>query len=266
MRGFYYIKWEMDNKKAKRAFEGESSNQIISTPYICAIHQPNFFPWLGYFAKIEAADRFIFLDDVQIIKTGGSWTNRVYMQIADAKSWVSAPILREHGSQLILDTQFNEIEPWRKKIKKTLEVNYAKAPHFASQKSAVFALLDQDKSSVADFNVSCIQQMCTILGIEWKSKTVRSSELAIQSVGTQRLVDICKNQKCGIYLCGAGSGEYLEEKIFQEQRVELRFFNFKHPVYEQKKEKEFMAGLSILDALFFCGPDRTAELLTNIPN
>ena len=33
-----------------------------------AIHQPNYLPWLGYFAKIFAADVFVFLDDVQYSK------------------------------------------------------------------------------------------------------------------------------------------------------------------------------------------------------
>jgi hypothetical protein len=33
---------------------------------IIAIHQPNFFPWLGYFSKIKQADAFVFLDNVDI--------------------------------------------------------------------------------------------------------------------------------------------------------------------------------------------------------
>ncbi len=44
---------------------------------ICAIHQPNFFPWLGYFDKIKRCDKFVVLDDVQFPKTGGGWSNRV---------------------------------------------------------------------------------------------------------------------------------------------------------------------------------------------
>ena len=38
---------------------------------ICAISQPTFFPWLGYFDLIDQVDNFIFYDDVQIEKQ--SW-------------------------------------------------------------------------------------------------------------------------------------------------------------------------------------------------
>ena len=29
---------------------------------IIGIHQPNLFPWLGYFNKIHRSDEFVFLD------------------------------------------------------------------------------------------------------------------------------------------------------------------------------------------------------------
>ena len=42
---------------------------------IVAGHQPNFFPWFGYFEKIIKSDIFVFSDDVKYPKE--SYTNRV---------------------------------------------------------------------------------------------------------------------------------------------------------------------------------------------
>jgi len=55
---------------------------------VVAIHQPNFFPWLGYFDKIRRADVFILLDDAQYQKTGGSWSNRVKVLINGEGRWL----------------------------------------------------------------------------------------------------------------------------------------------------------------------------------
>jgi len=30
---------------------------------LVAVHQPNYAPWLGFFAKVAAADVFVLLDD-----------------------------------------------------------------------------------------------------------------------------------------------------------------------------------------------------------
>ena len=39
-----------------------------------AIHQPEHFPYLGFFEKMKHADLFVILDDVQYSK--GNWQNR----------------------------------------------------------------------------------------------------------------------------------------------------------------------------------------------
>ncbi len=67
---------------------------------ICAIHQPNFFPWLGYFDKISRADVFVFLDVVDYPKSGSSmssWVNRVMLKVGSQKTWVRCPVVREFG-------------------------------------------------------------------------------------------------------------------------------------------------------------------------
>ena len=38
---------------------------------IVAIRQPQYLPWIGYFDKLDRADVFVLLDNVQYKKTSG---------------------------------------------------------------------------------------------------------------------------------------------------------------------------------------------------
>ena len=42
-----------------------------------AIHQPEHFPYMGFFQKMEAADMFVILDDVQFTKGNFQHRNRL---------------------------------------------------------------------------------------------------------------------------------------------------------------------------------------------
>ena len=61
-------------------------------PHVVAIHQPNFFPWLGYFDKLDRADTFVLLDTVEFSK--GSRTNRVEVLVGGRPHWITAPVQR----------------------------------------------------------------------------------------------------------------------------------------------------------------------------
>src|SRR5256885_16256985 len=81
---------------------------------LVAIHQPNFFPWLAYFDKIARADIFVFLDDVQYEKTGGTWSNRVRLLISGQAAWATMPIRRDyHGVRAANDMAIHNPQAWR---------------------------------------------------------------------------------------------------------------------------------------------------------
>ena len=67
---------------------------------IVGIHQPNFFPWFGYFLKIARSNKFVFLDDVQISNTS-SYVNRTSININGQAKWLTAPIRRTQKEQTI---------------------------------------------------------------------------------------------------------------------------------------------------------------------
>jgi len=58
--------------------------------------QPTFLPWVGYFAMLEMADVFIFLDDFQFSRQSFHQRNRLF--VAEGKvGWVSLPTTHTKG-------------------------------------------------------------------------------------------------------------------------------------------------------------------------
>jgi len=94
---------------------------------ICAIHQPQYLPWLGYFDKIDRADVFVLLDTVQYKKN--EWQNRNRIKTATGAQWLTVPVCY-HYPELIKDVTINNRERWAHKHQQALRTNYAKAPYW----------------------------------------------------------------------------------------------------------------------------------------
>ena len=91
---------------------------------IISIHQPQYIPWLPYFAKIAMCDTFVFLDNVQFQK----WiANRNELKNSNGRFWLTVP------SPLVLvkikETKIAD-QIWSKKHIKTIKINYGKAKNY----------------------------------------------------------------------------------------------------------------------------------------
>lgn len=228
---------------------------------VVAIHQPNFFPWLGYFDKIARSDVFIFLDDVQFPKTGGVWSNRVKMLVADEPRWVTAPIRRAfHGVAPINEIEWADEQPWRAKLLKTMAANYAKAPHYRETMAWLEPLIMQQEDNLARYNMAVIRAIAERIGLR-HDHCVTSSSLGGQGQASELLIDLTSKVGGNCYLCGGGAGGYQEDEAFGEAGLELRYQRFAHPVYTQAGEREFVPGLSIVDALMNLGFEGVRKLM-----
>jgi hypothetical protein len=211
----------------------------------CAIHQPNFFPWLGFIDKIKNSDKFVLLDDVQIQKTGGSYTNRVSLNISGASRIITAPIIKN-------SLKINEVEfvknNWREKFVKTLQANYAKSKNFNIYKDFIFDLVLHKENNLALYNENAILKICNLLEID-TNHIIKSSDMNISTASTQRLVDICEEVGCNNYIFGSGGDNYQDNELFDKRNIEVTYQDFKHPVYSQRSEK-FIYGLSVIDFIF----------------
>jgi hypothetical protein len=230
-----------------------------------AIHQPNFFPWLGYFDKIRRADRFVFLDRVQQQKTGGTWTNRVKLLIGGEGRWATAPIDRSyHGARSIAEIGFMEGSPWRDKLLRTLEAAYARAPHYAGTMEVLAPLVADPETRLAEYNIRAVSAIAAALGMD-TGRLCRSSQLEVEGRATDLLVAVVQAVGGTSYLCGGGAGGYQDDAAFAAAGLALDYQSFVHPVYPQLGAAPFVPGLSIVDALMSCGFAGVAALLAGSP-
>jgi hypothetical protein len=90
---------------------------------------------------------------------------------------------------------------------------------------------------------------------------MESSKIGSTKTGDERLIDLIKNVGGDFYLSGKGGANYQDESKFGSNGIELKYYDFKPPVYTQVWG-DFIPALSIVDLLFNCGPN-SKEIILN---
>lgn len=227
---------------------------------LVAIHQPNFLPWAGYFLKIARADRFILLDDAAVVRTGGSYANRVALPAGARPGWCTVPLLRPHGTAPALrDARIDDRRPWRRRLLARLEATYRKAPGFGEVAPLLAPLLASPEDHLAPFNEALLVALAARLGIP-PERFVRASDLAVGGSGTGRLVRLVAAVGGTAYLHGAGAVKYQDDRLFAEAGIRLVRAPVPPPLPAATACAP-SAGLSIVDPLMAAGFAAVGEIL-----
>ena len=209
-------------------------------------HQPEFLPWMGFFHKLTLGEVYMVVDHVQFKKR--HFENRNRIRTREGWSWLTVPV-RTHDrfEQPINAVEVDPRAPWRRKVCRSIELNYAKAPYFSAYWPAYSELLQGDWPLLAQLNEALIRQSLDFLGI--RPRVVRSSELGVDSHGTQLIVDMCRAVDTRLYVSGQSGKEYLDAAVLEEGGIEVVYQDFTHPEYRQLHEP-FEPYMSVLDLLF----------------
>jgi hypothetical protein len=217
---------------------------------LVAIHQPNFFPWLGYFDKIRRADAYVFLDEVDYPRTGaGTWINRVRLALQGDARWFTCPIRHVPLGLAIREVQINNDQNWRAKLLRTLEYSYRRAPNYTDAMSFLVPLIETPEENLATFNVNAIQAISIHLGIG--TCFLRQSQLKYSGKATELLISLVRAAGGDSYLAGGGASGYQEDEKFAAEGLGLIMQNFVPRPYGDLAS--FMPGLSVIDYLMHDG-------------
>ena len=215
-----------------------------------AIMQPTFLPWLGYFALIEQADVFVFLDDVQFSKQ--SWQSRNRLKGPEGEVLVSLPVARKPSKPLIKDAKLADTG-FEVKLAKTVRSLLGRAPYGALVAEIVDQALTLRDQGLSAVNRAIIAAITGAAGID--TRLLLASETGVPGgEKSERLLALCRALGADAYLSPVGSYAYLAAgNPFAGSEVTLEFQHFAHPTYPQLFGP-FQSHLSALDALAHVGP------------
>jgi WbqC-like protein family len=223
----------------------------------CAIMQPTFFPWAGYFRLMTKVDQFVFLNDVQLSRQ--SWQTRNRVLVNRKVHWVVAPI--QHGgiNQTIGDVELVDGQYWRSKLARLLRQSYSRHRHAADIEVMLAILENGCQSRLAELNLDLIKYCAGQLVIS--TPFSRSSDMQLSAIDrTDRLIEICRLLQCDTYLSPPGSAEYLERDGFTRRcDIQLEFATFAPPPYRQHGTDAFISHLSIIDVVANLGWQGAAD-------
>jgi hypothetical protein len=223
------------------------------------VHQPDFLPYLGFFHRFQRADVYLVLDHVQFVQhTSRAWTHRDKIKTRTGAAWLSLSVQKCPLETAIKDVVLSAGQSWRAANLNVLSENYRRAPFYET----VFARLEQIYRMPIDrlvaFNMAFIDLVCEWLGI--RIARVRSSELDPTDRKSEMIARLVAAVGGTRYLSGIGARDYHDHEPFERRGIEVVWQDFRHPIYPQQFG-EFVPSLSVVDALFNCGPDETARIL-----
>lgn len=222
-----------------------------------AIMQPYMFPYIGYWQLISTVDAFVIYDDVNYIKQGYINRNSI---LAKTKAQIfTLETIGASSNKLI-----NEVCVGgnRKKLLKTIEYNYLKAPFFQEAMPVIEEIIVNTESNLAKYVGYSIKKIAEYLRIS--TLLIYSSEINkdCNLRGQDKVIDICKNLKAHIYINSIGGQELYSKCEFKKSDIDLKFLKTK--VFEYKQfENEFVPYLSIIDIMMFNDVDGISTSLQN---
>lgn len=226
-----------------------------------AIMQPYFFPYLGYFQLVQAADHFVLYDDVMFIKKGWINRNRILMQGNDFMFTI--PLEKQSQNKTIRESTVAWNADFPAKFLVQLRSAYKKAPHVDAVMALIEGVLAEKPISLADLAGNSIQSTWNYLGLE--KEFYFSSSLAVSADygRAERLMEITKLFGESVYINAANGKSLYDKPSFAQEGVDLQFIQSELPVYPQGTHPDFLPGLSMIDVLMWNDRVQVREMLTH---
>ncbi len=229
---------------------------------VLGIMQPYFFPYPGYFSLIKATNKWIVFDTPQY--ENRSWMNRNRIIDPNHENWMyfTVPIKKHELKSPVNSIRIQNCENWKGKIIGQLGYYRKYAPHFNKVIEFLVETLKVDFDNLSELNIHTLKATCAYLGIDFNYEIFSKINLPVEPVQKRDEwgLNICKAMGIKDYINPERGQSFVHREKFLDNNINLRFLKFGFPEYDQKR-KDFIPGLSIIDAMMFNTPKEIIQML-----
>jgi hypothetical protein len=217
-----------------------------------AIHQPEYFPWLGYLEKVRRSDVFVLLDSVQFDRS--SLQQRARVVGANGPAWITIPFVHRFPQRI--DQVVIAEDTWREKHRKTLQACYGRAPGAAAAGPLVDDYFGRTYERLVDATVASLDLLLGAFALAGKTEIVRASSLPVTGTRSDLVLALCQHLGATRYLSGKTGASYLDAGLFAKAGIEIEVQSYTLPDYTGRPTlpPAQESGLSAIDAWFQLGP------------
>lgn len=222
------------------------------------IMQPYFLPYIGYWQLLNAVDKYVIYDDVNFIKGGWIYRNKILMN-KEAKM-INVQMKGASPNKFINQVEVANNQLYNKKLLKTIDNCYKKAPYYYNVFPIIESIINQNENNLARYLEYSIRKICDYLFIHTEliisSKIDKNNRLK----GQDKVIEICKLLGANQYFNAIGGQELYSYNDFEEQGIKLKFLKSGEVEYQQFNN-DFIPNLSIIDLMMFNSVEDIKKIL-----
>lgn len=225
-----------------------------------SIHQPHYFPWIGYLDKMAKVDKFVLLDNVQLTDKSSMFRNRFLSKSGKDKYLTVSFVKKGYMQKPFRDIELNGGINWQRDHVNFIKDNYKKAGYYEEIWQYLYPFFEKRYYYICDVVLESLIILKNIFKIP--TELILQSDLPYdeQAKKNDLVLNICKVMNASQYLSGNGARNYMNLEPFRQAYIHVAYQQFKHPLYYQFNCPSFIPNLSALDLLFNCGIEESRDI------
>lgn len=220
----------------------------------CAITQPTFLPWLGWFDLIDTVDVVVLLDTVQFEKR--SWQQRNRLKTTTGLKFLTVPVqsagrFEQKIHEVRIADDFSSAS-----ILGKIKNSYCDAPYFGNIFKQLKVIFEDTSSGdkLLSLNLQLIEYFAYKLNVT--TPLIKASEMKVVGKRGEYLANICSEIGADTYVSTLGARDYLLEDLqyFVNNNIDVFLYEYESQIYPQL-HTPFESMASVLDLVMMVGPN-----------